>query len=948
MNLDELAKKYGGTTTKVASTTSNLASLASKYGGKTNQLETTDTYGAFFPAKTGESPLTAGLKAAGNLPSSAFTLAKGIGTAVLNPIDTLSGVSNILKGGVEKLVGGDLGNKQTFDTFTNVLKDRYGSLENLQRTATNDPVGFGSDVLGLITGGAGLVGKGAEVSNIISKTGQLVTKPIAMVAEKTGQGISSTAKFATSQATGLNPETISEVIKNPEAFKTSNLPSRTEITQSVADALDSRLQELGGLGKEYQVLRDTPQIVTVPEDTISSVLNKYGVKLDDNNQIITSAESRPLSLGDKNALQEFINNYGNERVLSSNSFLNTREALSNLARYDASKTNLSNTISKDLRATYDELGKTQIKGLKELDTQYAPERQLLGQLKKDIFTSKGELKDGAISKIANITGKGKENLLNRMKEIVPDIEQRVRVLKAVEDIERSSGLKVGTYARAGAGIFGATTGNIPVIIGAILAQPEIAVPLLKGYGYVGQKATPVLNALKVIANDVNNFRLPSPILNQVEKASSNFKAGMSIQATKNFPERFNMQAEQLAKEMANRKIGSSAVNREDTINQIKNEAVSAEGRTSQKFDYQRYFDEKFNEVRSNKNTKSVVPKTDGASSFPQGYENDIKGVLNQMERAKPGSVSVSAKTATENLKNEALDYQRLYAENNDVPFNSVDLKPFFDKKLSEVINKSIPRDKKLTGADAKIQEESIKKYSENPVQLQNEYIDTNGKIVNTDEARKLFADVGYNGINSVAVHEASSALAKNVFEDLIKTKGLNDTLAYAGGSGSGKTSAASGLLQKDITDAAAVLDGNMSSMKSADYFIKTSIKNNKYPKIVYVYRDPMFAWKEGVIKRMLTNPDEGGRVVPLSVFLDNTVGSYNTIKQLLNDSSLGIKYDVKLIDNSAGVGKQKLLDREKFDKISIPSDLKSKLLAQTKKLYEEGTINKEQYEALIK
>lgn len=485
--------------------------------------QTVDTSGAFFPSVTGESPITAGLKSIGNIPSSALNLAKNIGSTILSPIKTMEGIATLGAGVLEK--GGKalgiipkasvLPSEQSLNEVGNFLKNRYGSIENLQRTATNDPVGFGTDIVSLFTGVAGLAGKGAEATQALSKLGQTITKPIAKGTEFVATGAGKIGKFSISQATGLNPETITELVKNPEAFKTAKLPTRGEVTQAVADSLDTRLSELSGLGKEYQMLRETPQVVTLKPNSIKDVLNKYGVKLDNNNQIITSAESRPLSTGDRVALQDFINTYGKEQVLSSNAFLNVREALSNLAKYDSSKTNLSTTISRDLRSVYDEAGKTQIKGLKELDAQYAPERQLLGQLKKDIFTSQGELKDGAISKIANITGKGKENLLNRVKEIVPDIEQRIKVVKAVEDIERTSGIKVGTYTRTltqGAGLLGIGTGNIPVIIGAILAQPEIAVPLLKGAGYVGQKARPILNAIKVMANDVNNFKLPPPVL----------------------------------------------------------------------------------------------------------------------------------------------------------------------------------------------------------------------------------------------------------------------------------------------------------------------------------------------------------------------------------------------------------------------------------------------------
>lgn len=482
-----------------------------------------------------ETPLQAGLKAAGNIPSSAYNLGKGLVSAITNPVETVKSIGSIAKGGIQKLTPGIQESEESFNTFAQMLKNRYGSLDSLAKTAIEDPFGFGADVLSLVGGGASLIGKTAQFGKGVSTIGKLATSPVGKGIEKVTDFVSplvsKTSKYVTSQATGLNPETITELIKNPNAFKNVTPENRIQTANAVKDALDSRLSELGGLGKEYQVLRDTSQVVTIPPNTIKGVLNKYGVKLDDNNQIITSAESRPLSPGDRNALQDFINNYGKEQVLSSNAFLNTREALSNLAKYDSSKTNISTTIARDLRSAYDEVGKMQIKGLKELDTQYAPERQLLSQIKSDILDSKtGELKDGAVSKIANITGKGKENLLNRMKEIVPDIEQRVKVIKAVEDIERTMGQKTGTYIKGAITGSGVLTGNVPIIVASIIAQPQIAVPLLKGAGYVGQKAVPIINALKSIANDINNFRLPSQF---IDSDTGQLKAGLSTKDVTN-------------------------------------------------------------------------------------------------------------------------------------------------------------------------------------------------------------------------------------------------------------------------------------------------------------------------------------------------------------------------------------------------------------------------------
>lgn len=491
-----------------------------KSNTKTSAL---DSFGSLAKEKTVlGAGLEAGRESISNLTQSAMNFASGVKDIVSNPIDTLKTVGGIVGGagskilestvgkGIEKITGQPIQktDTQVFDNFTTALKQRYGSLEALQKTATEDPLGFGADVLSVLEGGAGLVGKTQQLNKGLSTVSNIVTKPISKTAGAISDVTSATTKFGISQATGLNPETISEVIKNPQKFKNINPELRVETAKQVKSALDTRAKELSETGKGYDVIRNSTDIVTIPENTIKTVLEKYGVKLDENNKIITSPESRPLSQTDKASLQNFIDNYGSEKVLSSNAFLNTREALSNLAKYEQGKTNLSTQISRDLRATYDDLGKTQIKGLKELDTEFAPEKQLISQIKKDIIAPDGTLKDGAISKIANITGKGKEKVLERIKQVVPDIEERVNLIKAVEDIERTSGIKVGTYTRAGAGLVGLSTGNIPIIIGAILAQPQIAVPLLKGAGYVGQKARPILETIKTIANDINNFKMP--------------------------------------------------------------------------------------------------------------------------------------------------------------------------------------------------------------------------------------------------------------------------------------------------------------------------------------------------------------------------------------------------------------------------------------------------------
>ncbi len=329
-----------------------------------------------------------------------------------------------------------------------------------------------------------------------------------------------------------------------------------------------------------------------------------------------------------------------------------------------------------------------------------------------------------------------------------------------------------------------------------------------------------------------------------------------------------------------------------------------------------------------KNTKGLIDFTD---IFSGGQ------IVNGLLSLNPGQVGAGL-----TQKGIATFYKYLNNPNRAIEklFTTAEKLP----SLSEIASKNFQRDASLTGADAKLQEASISKYLGNKETLLKDYLKDNGNIVNTDEARKQFKDIGYNGANSPAVQEASSALAKDAWRHLLKTSKEPDVLLYAGGSGTGKTSAVKTIIPDQVKGAGAILDGNLSTMKSADARIKEAIDAGKTPTVVYVYRDPVESWVNGVIKRMVKNQSEKGRVVPLSIFLDNHKGSYNVVKNLLEKGDVNID----LIDNSLGGGKQNLMSQEKFDNIKYPSNLKETLLEKTKQIYEQGKITKEQYEALIK
>lgn len=455
-----------------------------------------------------------------NIVGDAGNVLSGLANIVRHPVDTVTGIAKAGYGELRKLdtiptVGLtatpglrliDLlmpdSIKQQADQAASRLNETYAEkIKHPIETVYNEPVSTALDVATLFEGGGSAITGLASKGSKLAKAGEVVTKvgetinPIntgIKVAEKAvntaSKGAKATAEFATSQATGLAPKTISTIKENPEAFSSTGIAKtdRAGLGQKVATGIEERINNLSETGKGYDAVRKSSEVVTVPKGEVEKILSKYNIGLKDG-KIVTTKESIPLSAGDKAALQSFVDIFGNESQLSGNAFLNARTELSNMAKYDAAKTGASTTLSRELRSYFDSLGKEQLTGLAKLDSKYAPEVKLLNQIKKDYLAPDGSFKDGALSKLANLTGKGKDQVLARLEKVVPGVTKDINILKAVEDIEIVKGQKVGAYLRGATGGFVVSGGNPAVaLITGILTQPAVAVQLIRSYGKTAQ------------------------------------------------------------------------------------------------------------------------------------------------------------------------------------------------------------------------------------------------------------------------------------------------------------------------------------------------------------------------------------------------------------------------------------------------------------------------------
>ncbi len=258
---------------------------------------------------------------------------------------------------------------------------------------------------------------------------------------------------------------------------------------------------------------------------------------------------------------------------------------------------------------------------------------------------------------------------------------------------------------------------------------------------------------------------------------------------------------------------------------------------------------------------------------------------------------------------------------------------------------NVPGERPLNPVDQKIEDASIAKYNADPEGMLQQYLKEQagkaGNIVNTDNARNLFKDIGYTGTNSAAVHKASKLISDAAFAHLIaKANPGQDAFFMAGGSGAGKSSATR-LLEDQMGKAAVVFDGNLASYDSAVKRIKMAEDAGLNVTIPYVYRDPTQAW-EGVISRMLGDGPDAGRVVPLTNFMENTPGSLDVVKKLFKEG-----YPSMSVNNSFGPGKAELLTEKELMNLSIPVDLEKTLVRMTEEMAATGRITKEQYDSLL-
>lgn len=311
-------------------------------------------------------------------------------------------------------------------------------------------------------------------------------------------------KFGATKASGLEKETVEQIIKGKVPKEAMEEVNRQSLTRKVGDALLEERNALRDTGQAYNELRNAGEgLARVEMGAFQDVIDKYKLSVK-NGKLVQTADTLPMSDTDLNQINKFFQTYSGD--LDANKFLNARQFLAEEAKYDkllamTGKSKTGSQLAADLRSSLNKQADNFTVGNKTLgkiDAEYAPMKRDLDDVYKKIIDKDGELKDSAYSVVANLTGDAKTSVLASLKKYIPDIDEQVRVLKAVEDISRTMNTKTGTYIASilqGGGVLSSVATGNPAFLLTLLANPKFIIPMLRWYGSVVGKSNAFVQAV---------------------------------------------------------------------------------------------------------------------------------------------------------------------------------------------------------------------------------------------------------------------------------------------------------------------------------------------------------------------------------------------------------------------------------------------------------------------
>lgn len=180
----------------------------------------------------------------------------------------------------------------------------------------------------------------------------------------------------------------------------------------------------------------------------------------------------------------------------------------------------------------------------------------------------------------------------------------------------------------------------------------------------------------------------------------------------------------------------------------------------------------------------------------------------------------------------------------------------------------------------------------------------NGKILNSDIAIQLSPEYLRDQALIGAVRVPAQKFIARLYAEKLAHKpqpGFG-VLFSAGGTGAGKTTSLN-MLSAIVEHTEIVYDTTLSNLPRSTALIEKALKSGRNVTVIYVYRDPVEAFVNGVLPRAV----KMGRMVVLSYHADSHVGARQVQEALSKKYADDPRVNLIAIDNSRGWGNQTLV-----------------------------------------
>lgn len=224
-----------------------------------------------------------------------------------------------------------------------------------------------------------------------------------------------------------------------------------------------------------------------------------------------------------------------------------------------------------------------------------------------------------------------------------------------------------------------------------------------------------------------------------------------------------------------------------------------------------------------------------------------------------------------------------------------------------------------------------------------EFGTTAGNVISSDEAKYIIP--GFDSTRSAAYHEPASGIAKLMNKELLANDQTRElpVLIMSGGSGAGKTSALK-VMGQNPSDFALVHDTNLNTLGVAERKISEALASGRVVRIQHVYRDPVEAFKNGVIPRVRSK----GRIVPVDSHISTHFGSNEVFRKLVKKYGKNKNVEFNVIDNSNGKNKTRIIGVEELPELGYTKkELRTELYGQLNIAKQQGILDEAEVETFL-